>query len=206
MTSLTLFVDGRGLIVLYGYFLDLISYPRFTFQRPEFYLMADLSQQLLTRYFSFSVRCRFADEVISKFNDFIFHDFLQKSVLRPMYPLQKQYIFILSLTRKELMQIGKIFEGDCVSVNFWIHLQVYLLPTAPGQQGSIGRVSLPETSWLDTKSRGRLDSKIENQSLFQLQCWGRYQRSVVDYCYQFEQNNFRSVLQIAAGVRFLFVY
>nr|DAS72251.1 MAG TPA: hypothetical protein [Caudoviricetes sp.] len=39
-----------------------------------------------------------------------------------MYPLQKQYIFILSLTRKELMQIGKIFEGDCVSVNFWIHL------------------------------------------------------------------------------------
>jgi len=20
------------------------------------------------------------------------------------------------------MQIGKIFEGDCVSVNFWIHL------------------------------------------------------------------------------------
>nr|DAT15004.1 MAG TPA: hypothetical protein [Caudoviricetes sp.] len=29
----------------------------------------------------------------------------------------------------------------------------------------------------------KLDSKIENQSLFQLQCWGRYQRSVVGYCY-----------------------
>ena len=35
-----------------------------------------------------------------------------------MSPLQKQYIVILSLTRKELMQIGKIFEGDCVSVKF----------------------------------------------------------------------------------------
>nr|DAS47804.1 MAG TPA: hypothetical protein [Caudoviricetes sp.] len=44
ITSSTLFVDGRGLIVLYGYFLGLISYPRLSFQRPEFYLMADLSK------------------------------------------------------------------------------------------------------------------------------------------------------------------
>nr|DAU63089.1 MAG TPA: hypothetical protein [Caudoviricetes sp.] len=29
---------------LYGYRLGLILYPRFTFQRPEFYLMADLSK------------------------------------------------------------------------------------------------------------------------------------------------------------------
>nr|DAF40868.1 MAG TPA: hypothetical protein [Caudoviricetes sp.] len=33
-----------------------------------------------------------------------------------MYPLQKLFIVILSSTRKELMQIGKIFEGDCGSV------------------------------------------------------------------------------------------
>jgi len=33
-----------------------------------------------------------------------------------MQPLQKHYIVMLSFTRKELMQIGKIFEGDCGSV------------------------------------------------------------------------------------------
>nr|DAO31910.1 MAG TPA: hypothetical protein [Caudoviricetes sp.]DAP05803.1 MAG TPA: hypothetical protein [Caudoviricetes sp.]DAR69303.1 MAG TPA: hypothetical protein [Caudoviricetes sp.] len=29
----------------------------------------------------------------------------------------------------------------------------------------------------------KLVFQIENQILFQLQCWGRYQRSVVGYCY-----------------------